>query len=98
MSAEGAAALFERITTDENFRSEVEGAATPNEKHRIVTEAGYDVTPDDIPQIKSLAGVEEISDDDLEKVAGGLSDLEMTGLLVGGGVAVGAIGAAAALV
>jgi predicted ribosomally synthesized peptide with nif11-like leader len=71
MSAEGATALYERVSSDEGFRGQLEAAKTPEEKRRIVTEAGYDVTPDDLPTIKSLAGMTELSDEDLEKVAGG---------------------------
>ena len=40
--------------------------ATPEERSRIVKDAGYDVSDDDVKRLRS-----EISDDDLEKVAGG---------------------------
>jgi predicted ribosomally synthesized peptide with nif11-like leader len=71
MSAEGATALYERVSSDEGFRGQLEAAKTPEGKHQIVTEAGYDVTPDDLPTLRSLAGMAELSDEDLEKVAGG---------------------------
>jgi predicted ribosomally synthesized peptide with nif11-like leader len=71
MSAEGVKALYERINSDEEFRAKMEAAETPDDKRHIVTEAGYEVTSDDLPTIRKLAGVNELSDEDLEKVAGG---------------------------
>jgi predicted ribosomally synthesized peptide with nif11-like leader len=94
MSAEAATALFERVGSDEEFRTKLEAAPTPQEKHRIVTEAGYEVTRDDVSVMRNLAGVSELSDEDLEKVAGGSGTI--TGIAVGGWVAVAAIVAAIA--
>ena len=71
MSAQAVTALFERVSSDEEFRARLEAAATPEEKHRIVSEAGYEVTRDDVSVIRELAGVQELSDEDLENVAGG---------------------------
>ena len=36
-----------------------------------MTEAGYDVNREDLPTVRRLAGVSKLSDEDLEKVAGG---------------------------
>jgi predicted ribosomally synthesized peptide with nif11-like leader len=88
MSAEAAAALFQRLESDAAFREQVESAATPAEKHRIVTEAGYDVTPDDAPTMRELAGMSELSDDELEAIAAGIA--------TGTGLALGIVGAGAA--
>jgi predicted ribosomally synthesized peptide with nif11-like leader len=71
MSAEGVTALYERVNSDEEFRAQLEAAETPDDKRRIVTDAGYDVSTDDLPTVKKLAGITELSDEDLEKVAGG---------------------------
>jgi predicted ribosomally synthesized peptide with nif11-like leader len=71
MSAEGVTALYERVNSDEEFRAQLEAAGTPDDKRRIVTDAGYDVSTDDLPTVKKLAGITELSDEDLEKVAGG---------------------------
>jgi predicted ribosomally synthesized peptide with nif11-like leader len=78
MSAEGATAFYERVTSDEQFRAQLEAAGTPEEKRRIVSEAGYDVSPDDMPIVRNLAGATELSDEDLEKVAGGVGDVTAT--------------------
>jgi predicted ribosomally synthesized peptide with nif11-like leader len=90
MSTEGATALFERMSSDEGFRTQLEGAATPDDKRRIVTEAGYDLTREDLSTMRRLAGASDLSDDDLEKVAGGVSDTQV-------GIAAGAAGALAAV-
>jgi predicted ribosomally synthesized peptide with nif11-like leader len=90
MSAEGATALYERVGSDEQFRTQLETAATPEDKRRIVTEAGYDVGRDDLSTVRKLAGVSELSDEDLEKVAGGID-------WTGPAIAVGVLAAVAAL-
>jgi predicted ribosomally synthesized peptide with nif11-like leader len=77
MSAEGATALYERVSSDEEFRAQLEAADTPDDKRRIVTEAGYDVSRDDLVTVRNLAGVSELSDEDLEKVAGGMSTTDV---------------------
>jgi predicted ribosomally synthesized peptide with nif11-like leader len=93
MSAEGATALYERVSSDEEFRARLEAADTPDDKRRIVTEAGYDVGRDDLPTVRNLAGMSELSDEDLEKVAGGMGDT--TGMIVTTvGVVACAVGAA----
>jgi predicted ribosomally synthesized peptide with nif11-like leader len=71
MSADGVTALYDRVSSDEEFRAQLEAAETPDDKRRIVTDAGYDVSIDDLPTVKRLAGISELSDEDLEKVAGG---------------------------
>jgi predicted ribosomally synthesized peptide with nif11-like leader len=73
MSADGARALSERVKSDERFRARLEAAATAEEKGHIVTEAGYDLSSEDLSTIRSLAGMSELSDEDLERVAGGVS-------------------------
>jgi hypothetical protein len=59
----------------------------------IVTDAGYDLSGDDLSIIRNLAGMNELSDEDLEKVAGGIGmETSMEG---GIPVAIGAMSAAA---
>jgi predicted ribosomally synthesized peptide with nif11-like leader len=96
MSVQGATAFWQRIESDEQFRNQVERAATPEEKHSLVAAAGYDIGPGDLGTLRSLAGATEISDEDLEKVAGGSGTAtgEMGSLVSVGGV-VGAAAAAA---
>jgi predicted ribosomally synthesized peptide with nif11-like leader len=94
MSAEGATALYERVTSDEEFRARLEAAETSEEKRGIVAEAGYDVSRDDVSTVRNLAGVSELSDEDLEKVAGGSGSGTAAGVLIGGqAVALAAVAA-----
>jgi predicted ribosomally synthesized peptide with nif11-like leader len=94
MSAEGATALYERVSSDEEFRTQLEAAETPDDKRRMVTEAGYDVSTDDLSTVRNLAGVSDLSDEDLEKVAGGVST---TDTVIAIGSAIGFAAAVAAL-
>jgi predicted ribosomally synthesized peptide with nif11-like leader len=71
MSTEGATALFERVSNDDDFRRRLEEAPTAEDKRRIVTEAGFDVDRDDLATMKSLAGLDELSDDELAQTVGG---------------------------
>jgi predicted ribosomally synthesized peptide with nif11-like leader len=70
MSIQGAIELFERVKTDETFRRTLVDATTPQDKHRIVTEAGYDVNCADLAALKEMAGIKDMSDDELSKVVG----------------------------
>jgi predicted ribosomally synthesized peptide with nif11-like leader len=73
MSAEGAQAFYERVTSDKQFRAQVDAQETWEGKQRVATEAGYDVSRDDMPGIRKLAGRRELSDEDLDRapVSGG---------------------------
>ena len=92
MSIQGATAFWERLQSDEQFRRQVEQAKTPQEKHQVLAAAGYEVSRGDLDTLRSLAGMNELSDEDLEKVAGGSAT--NTGIMASG-VASIAIGGAA---
>ncbi|HEY1634841.1 MAG TPA: Nif11-like leader peptide family natural product precursor [Acidimicrobiales bacterium] len=83
MSAEGVTALYERVNSDEEFRDRLEAAETPDDKRQMVTEAGYEVSRDDLPTIRKLSGVTELSDEDLDTMAGGLDTLAAGGAFFG---------------
>jgi predicted ribosomally synthesized peptide with nif11-like leader len=89
MSKEAATALYERVNSDEEFRTQLEAAETPEEKRRIVTEAGYELSRDDLSTVRKLAGVSDLSDEDLEKVSGGMFEISWSelGLDLGEGAA-----------
>ena len=92
-----AQAFVERLSTDEGFRDQLAAAPTPEERLRIANDAGFAVGPDDVGAIRSAVGIEELSDEDLEKVAGGMSDTEMY-VTISLNVALPAAGAAAAAI
>ena len=66
MSIESAKAFLERMKNDEDFRKSVGEIATSKERMEYVKGAGFDFTKDEIANLK-----DELSDDDLENVAGG---------------------------
>ena len=84
MTQETATAFVERISTDEAFRDRLAAAATSEERRQIAREAGYDLSSNDLPAIKEALGIKELSDADLEKVAGGVGTdtLEVTATVV----------------
>jgi predicted ribosomally synthesized peptide with nif11-like leader len=71
MTTEAAAAFAERLKTDEAFQSKLAGAASGEERLALAREEGFALTAADAGAIKEALGIEELSDEDLEKVAGG---------------------------
>jgi predicted ribosomally synthesized peptide with nif11-like leader len=78
MTEETIKAFVERLSSDEAFRDRLAAAPTPEERQEMARAAGYDVGAEDMPAIKSALGIEELSDEDLEKVAGGIGTATAT--------------------
>lgn len=96
MSTQGMRALLDRAESDEAFRERVLGLSSPEEKREAIREAGFDVDDSDLATMRSMTGT-ELSDDDLEKVAGGGSVTSISvGASVGGPVSIAAVVAIAA--
>ena len=72
MTEETVRAFAERITTDEEFARRLGSASSPDERLKMANDAGYDLSASDLSAIKTALSVEELSDEDLEKVAGGI--------------------------
>lgn len=70
MSGESILALLERIETDQDFRDRVL-ALPPEPRKDFILAAGYEVGPDDLVHLRSLANIDEFSEQDLERVAAG---------------------------
>lgn len=66
MSIESAKAFLERVKNDEDFRKELEEQASAEERIKFVKAQGFDFTKEEIDSHK-----EELSDGELESVAGG---------------------------
>jgi predicted ribosomally synthesized peptide with nif11-like leader len=76
MSVESAKAFYSRMTTDEVFRTQLEQAASKEERKQILQAASYEFTPEEwqaaTAQIQDLNFAEsELSDAELEAVSGG---------------------------
>jgi len=71
MSTTTARSLLDRMISDEDFRTKVTTASSEEAKKAIITAAGYgDVTPADVAAAGMNFG-SELSDAELEAVAGG---------------------------
>lgn len=71
MSQEAAQAFVERVNDDEAFRNGLIAADSNDARLRMAQEAGFDVTEDDFAELRRQAGVEELSEEDLQQIAGG---------------------------
>ncbi len=98
MSVDSAKAFLKRFAKDEDFRKSLENASSDEERRNIVKEAGFQFTKDDLKaltkEVKS-----ELSEEELEKVAGG-SVIHWTKIVAtgAGGATIGAgLGYVAAL-
>lgn len=90
MSAHDAKAFVKKMTDDSKFRSKVEGCKDEASRKKLVKDSGFDFTKVELKMIApgavhgAING--ELSESDLEKVAGGTS-ASWTGLTVGVAVA-----------
>ncbi len=78
MSIESAKAFYSRMTTDEAFRTQLEQAASKEERQQILQATGYDFTPEEwkaaTAQIQESTFVDsELSEAQLEAVSGGVA-------------------------
>jgi predicted ribosomally synthesized peptide with nif11-like leader len=68
-----AAHLFaETLNRNKAFRDELAAAQTPKERLRIANEAGFDIDETDRDAIRDALNIEELCDEDLERVARGV--------------------------
>ena len=70
MSQEQLEALIARLASDPAFASALAAATTPEDAQQVAAEHGFDVTPGEL--VAATSGG-ELSDMDLEAVAGGFS-------------------------
>jgi predicted ribosomally synthesized peptide with nif11-like leader len=76
MSAEGTRGLVERLNANAAFRARFDAAATAQERHKLATDAGYDVTQDELSEL-TPSGVRQLADEELADVSGG--DMQVGG-------------------
>ena len=74
MSIESARDLYQRVIEDADFRASLEAVST-EEKKQLIKDAGYEVTCEEwkqtIAEIEAINSSEELSEEELEAVAGG---------------------------
>jgi predicted ribosomally synthesized peptide with nif11-like leader len=71
MAAASAKDLIKKMTSDAAFRQSLEAASTKEARKAILAKAGFgDVTKDDVRAVAKAEGT-ELTDADLESVAGG---------------------------
>jgi predicted ribosomally synthesized peptide with nif11-like leader len=98
MTTEAVQAFVERLNDDETFRNRLGQAPGPEERLRIAEAEGYAITASDADAIRTSLGVTELSDDELNKVAGGLSDTEIAVMTATTGATTVVLAASAALI
>jgi predicted ribosomally synthesized peptide with nif11-like leader len=93
MTKEAANAFAERLRADEALQAKLAGAADRAARLALAREEGFDLGAEDIGAVKQALSIEELSDDDLEKVAGGLGVTTTATIASGATVSVGAAAA-----
>ena len=71
MSEEQLKAFLEKVKADTSLQEELKGAADANTVAAIAKEAGFSISADDLKNAQSTI---ELSDEELEGVAGGVRD------------------------
>ncbi len=66
MSIESAKAFIERVINDEDFRKELEGRDSAEERMKFAKAQGLDFTEDEIASVR-----DDLTDEELEAVVGG---------------------------
>lgn len=101
MSVESAKTFMKKLTSDADFRAQVEAAKTEDDRKNVVKAAGFDFTMEELKSAvpanfhKSIDSKAELSEADLEKVAGGKSAswVGTTASAAGAGIAAAAAAA-----
>src|SRR5262245_52799504 len=71
MSQAAVQAFVDRINEDETFRDQLVAAGSHDARLQMAQDAGFDVSADDLAELRRQNNVEELSEDDLQKIAGG---------------------------
>jgi predicted ribosomally synthesized peptide with nif11-like leader len=72
MSVESAKLFIERMKTDEDFAKGVTGCKDSESRKGFVMAKGFDFTLDDLSQAKGNELAEELSDEQVEAISGGV--------------------------
>jgi len=76
MSIESAKAFLERVRNDEDFRKELEGMSSVEERTKFVKAQGFDFTEKELDEVTA-----DLGEDQLEGVSGGkATQLSLSGV------------------
>ncbi|MGL5833806.1 MAG: Nif11-like leader peptide family natural product precursor [Waterburya sp.] len=85
MSIESAKAFYQRMSEDDAFRTPFEEASTKEERQQLIKDAGYDFTPEEwqdaVTEIQATDSNEELQEEELEAIAGGVQAIAMYGVI-----------------
>ena len=71
MSAENVKAFIEKLNSDETFRSQIATAGSQEARLQMAKEAGFELSTEELSSIIDQFVDEELSEDELDAVAGG---------------------------
>jgi len=89
MSLENAKGFVKKIGEDKEFEKKISDAPDKETRLKLAKEAGFDFTPEELTA--SLKEERELSDEDLENVAGGKTGIA-PGLALGNVISSGVLG------
>ena len=85
MTIESAKAFYQRMTEDDTFRTPFEEASTKEERQQLIKDAGYNFTADEwqeaMTEIQAADSDEELKEEELEAIAGGVQAVAMYGVI-----------------
>ena len=79
MSVEQLKAFVEKVKSDTNLQEKVKAAASPEAAMEVAKAAGFSITLEDISSMQSGTEEEDLSDEELEGMAGGFIQRPGTG-------------------
>lgn len=93
MSVQAAKDFVAKVKEDKSLADSLEAASDDDARRKIASDAGFNFTKDEMKEALSEGGSKQLSDDDLDTVAGGASAAWVGA--AAGGVGAGAAAAAA---
>lgn len=99
MSVDSAKAFLAKLASDEEMRNSLMSASDDASRQAIAKAGGFEFTKDEFKEVTGIDPNVELSAQDLDQVAGGMSEIGSVGTEVGVevGIEVGASAASAAL-
>ena len=90
MSVQSAKDFVAKVKGDKSIADSLGSAADDDARRKIAADAGFDFTKAEMSEALSAGGSKQLSDADLDTVAGGSSASWVTGAAVGGAAAAAA--------